>query len=76
MGSLLSSSYLEKRSHESGASVRIVFIKYSNNVEYIMWFYKTLAKAGYCSYKNLFGSPPLSFLIYKKREGGDLNYIE
>ena len=50
LGSLLSSSYLEKRSDESGAGVRIIFIKYSNNVEYIMWFFKTLAKAGYCSY--------------------------
>lgn len=34
LGSLLSSSYLEKRS--KGIGVRIVFVKYSNNVEYLM----------------------------------------
>lgn len=61
VGSLLSSSYLEKRSHESEAGVRIIFIKYGNNVEYIMWFYSTLAKAGYCSYKK----PKLYKLIAK-----------
>lgn len=61
VGSLLSSSYLEKRSHESGGGVRIIFIKYGNNVEYIMWFYLTLAKAGYCSYKK----PKLYKLIIK-----------
>ena len=51
VGSLLSSSYLERRSDELDGGVRIIFIKYSDNVEYIMWFYSTLAKAGYCSYK-------------------------
>lgn len=34
IGSLLSNSYLEKRSQ--GVGVRIVFIKHSNNVEYLM----------------------------------------
>ena len=34
VGSLLGSSYLEKRSHLS--SVRIIFIKYSDNVENLM----------------------------------------
>jgi hypothetical protein len=34
VGSLLSNSYLEKR--ENGLGVRIIFIKYSNNVEYLM----------------------------------------
>jgi len=33
IGSLLSSSYLEKRDN---GSIRIIFIKYSNNVEYLM----------------------------------------
>lgn len=51
VGSLLSSSYMERRSDELDGGVRIIFIKYSDNVESIMWFYSTLAKAGYCSYK-------------------------
>lgn len=34
VGSLLSNSYLEKR--EYGLGIRLVFIKYSNNVEYLM----------------------------------------
>lgn len=46
-GSLLSSSYLEKRSQ--GVGVRIVFVKYSNNVEYLMWFHSMFAKSGYSS---------------------------
>lgn len=45
--SLLSSSYLEKRSQ--GIGVRIVFVKYSNNVEYLMWFHSMFAKEGYSS---------------------------
>ena len=59
VGSLLSSSYLEKRSHLS--SIRIILIKYSNNAEYLMWFHLMLAKAGYCSYKR----PKLHKLIGK-----------
>lgn len=51
VGSLLSSSYMERRSDELDGGVRIIFIKYSDNVESITWFYSTLAKAGYCSYK-------------------------
>lgn len=50
VGSLLSNSYLEKRSLTS--SVRIVFIKYSNNVEYLVGFHLTLIKAGYCGNNN------------------------
>jgi len=34
VGSLLSNSYLEKREH--GLGIRIIFIMYSNNVEYLM----------------------------------------
>lgn len=58
-GSLLSNSYLEKR--ESGLGIRLVFIKYSNNVEYLMWFHSFLAKNGYCSFKK----PKLSKLVVK-----------
>jgi len=59
VGSLLSGSYLEKKSH--GLGVRIIFIKYSNNVEYLMWFHSVFAEAGYCGYKK----PKLSKLIGK-----------
>lgn len=59
IGSLLSNSYLEKRSQ--GVGVRIVFIKHSNNVEYLMWFHSMLAKAGYSSNKK----PKLYKLIGK-----------
>lgn len=47
IGSLLTGSYLEKRSQ--GLGVRIVFVKHSNNVEYLMWFHSMLVKAGYSS---------------------------
>ena len=57
VGSLLSNSYLEKR--ENGLGVRIIFIKYSNNVEYLMWFHSFFAEKGYCSNKK----PKLSKLI-------------
>ena len=57
VGSLLSNSYLEKREH--GLGIRIIFIKCSNNVEYLMWFHSFLAKKGYCSSKK----PKLSKLI-------------
>lgn len=59
VGSLLSSSYLEKR--PNGLGVRIIFVQYSNNMEYLMWFHSVLAKAGYCSYKK----PKISKLIVK-----------
>ena len=49
VGSLLSNSYLEKR--KSGLGIRIVFIKCSNNVEYLMWFHSVLSDNGYCSNK-------------------------
>jgi len=58
VGSLLSSSYLEKREHPGNTTyatgTRIIFIKYSNNVEYLMWFHSVFAlpKAGYCNPKN------------------------
>jgi hypothetical protein len=57
VGSLLINSYLEKREH--GLGIRIIFIKCSNNVEYLMWFHSFLAKKGYCSSKK----PKLSKLI-------------
>lgn len=57
VGSLLSNSYLEKREY----GVRIIFIKYSSNVEYLMWFHSWLASQGYCSNKK----PKLSKLIGK-----------
>lgn len=47
IGSLLGSSYLEK--NERG--VRIVFIKCSGNVEYLMQFYNHLNTVGYCKPK-------------------------
>jgi LAGLIDADG DNA endonuclease family/LAGLIDADG endonuclease len=51
IGSLLSNSYLENR--ESGLGIRIVFIKFSKNVEYLMWFHSKLVSFGYCSNKKL-----------------------
>lgn len=59
IGSLLSFSYLEKRDY--GLGIRIVFIKYSNNVEYLMWFHSFLVEKGYCSNKK----PKFSKLIGK-----------
>lgn len=62
VGSLLSGSYLEKRDNRLGT--RIIFIKYSNNVEYLMSFHSTLANTGYCSFKK----PKLSKLIGKENK--------
>ena len=59
VGSLLSNSYLEKR--EYGLGIRIIFVKWSNNVEYLMWFHSALVNAGYCSFKR----PRLYKLISK-----------
>jgi LAGLIDADG DNA endonuclease family len=47
IGSLLGFSYMEKH----GLGFRIVFIKLSNNVEYLSKFYSFFAKNGYCSLK-------------------------
>ena len=33
--------------------IRVIFIKCSNNVEYLMWFQSFLAKRGYCSHNKL-----------------------
>lgn len=57
VGSLLSSSYLEKREQSLSSktfgveteTIRIIFIKYSDNVEYLMWFHSVFARAGYCN---------------------------
>jgi len=59
IGSLLSISYLEKRSQ--GVGVRIVFVKYSNNVEYLMWFHSMFANAGYSS-----SNPPKLYKLIGK----------
>jgi hypothetical protein len=47
IGSLLGFSYMEKH----GLGFRIVFIKLSNNVEYLRNFHSFFAKNGYCSFK-------------------------
>jgi hypothetical protein len=47
IGSLLGFSYMEK----PGLGFRIVFIKLSNNVEYLSNFHSFFAKNGYCSFK-------------------------
>lgn len=59
VGSLLSNTYLDKRKYVSG--IRIIFVKCSNNVEYLMWFHSFLAKRGYCSHNK----PKLYKLITK-----------
>lgn len=60
IGSLLGSSYLEK--NERG--VRIVFIKCSGNVEYLMQFYNHLNTVGYCKPKK----PGLNKVISKNNK--------
>ena len=57
IGSLLSNSYMEKH----GLGFRIVFIKWSRNVEYLMNFHSFFANNGYCSNKK----PKMSKLIGK-----------
>jgi hypothetical protein len=57
IGSLLSNSYTEKH----GLGFRIVFIKCSRNVEYLMKFHSLFANSGYCSNKK----PKLSKLVGK-----------
>ena len=57
IGSLLSNSYMEKH----GLGFRIVFIKCSRNIEYLMKFHSFFANKGYCSSKK----PKLSKLIGK-----------
>jgi hypothetical protein len=46
VGSLLSISYLEKI---EGVGTRIVFIKYGNNVEYLIKAHFMLSQSGYCN---------------------------
>jgi len=57
VGSLLSNSYMEKH----GLGFRIVFIKCSRNVEYLMKFHAFFANNGYCSKKK----PKMSKLVGK-----------
>lgn len=57
IGSLLSNSYMEKH----GLGFRIVFIKCSRNVEYLMKFHSFFANNGYCSNKK----PKMSKLVGK-----------
>ena len=42
----LSNAFFEKRKN---GLIRILFIKCSNNVEYLTWFHKIFVKTGYCS---------------------------
>jgi len=60
IGSLLGNSYLEK--NEKG--VRIIFIKCSENIEYLMNFYFYLSKTGYCKAKK----PRLNKVISKNNK--------
>jgi len=60
VGSLLGNSYMEK--NEKG--VRIVFIKCSDNIEYLMQYYSYLINMGYCKLKK----PGLNKLISKKNK--------
>nr|YP_009364312.1 LAGLIDADG endonuclease [Ophiocordyceps sinensis]ARF03388.1 LAGLIDADG endonuclease [Ophiocordyceps sinensis] len=60
IGSLLGNSYLEK--NEKG--VRIIFIKCSGNIEYLMQFYNYLNSIGYCKSKK----PNLNKVISKKNK--------
>ncbi len=60
IGSLLGNSYMEK--NEKG--VRIVFIKCSDNIEYLMKFYNCLSNTGYCKSKK----PVLNKVISKKNK--------
>ena len=57
IGSLLSNSYMEKH----GLGFRIVFIKRSRSVEYLMKFHSFFANNGYCSKKK----PKMSKLVGK-----------
>ena len=60
IGSLLGNSYLEK--NEKG--IKIVLIKCSVNIEYLMKFYNYLNSAGYCKSKK----PGLSKVIVKNNK--------
>ena len=60
IGSLLGNSYLEK--NEKG--IRIVFIKCSGNIEYLIKFYSHLSKIGFCKIKK----PVLNKVISKNNE--------
>ena len=60
VGSLLGNSYLEK----DKKGVRMVFIKCSGNIEYLVKFYNSLIKLGYCKSKK----PVLNKIISKKNK--------
>ena len=60
VGYLLGNSYLEK----DKKGVRMVFIKCSGNIEYLVKFYNSLIKLGYCKSKK----PVLNKIISKKNK--------
>ncbi|OTA73782.1 hypothetical protein M434DRAFT_88550, partial [Hypoxylon sp. CO27-5] len=60
IGSLLGNSYMEK--NEKG--VRIVFIKCSGNIEYLIQFFNYLSNIGYCKSKK----PKLNKVISKNNK--------
>jgi hypothetical protein len=76
IGSLLGNSYLDK--NEKG--VRVVFIKCSGNIEYLMQFYNYLSSIGYCKPKkpglNKVISKNNKLLYYWKEESYYLTHFE
>lgn len=60
VGSLLGNSYLEK--NEKG--IRFIFIKCSNNIEYLMKFFNFIVNMGYCKAKK----PKLNKIISKNNK--------
>ena len=64
VGSILSNSTMEEHIKPGGKGIRIIFKKYSNNVEYLIKFHTLLAQSGYCNPKR----PRLYKLIGKKNK--------
>lgn len=66
VGSLLNSSSMEKVFNSKNGTIRIrlIFIKYSNNVEYLIKVHSILAQSGYCNTKR----PRLYKYIGKKNK--------
>ena len=60
IGSLLGNSYMSK----SYSGIMITFIKCSDNIEYLMWFHKSMVCSGYCSSKK----PRLNKIIFKNNK--------
>lgn len=80
IGSLLSISYLEKR--DNGSGIRIVFIKYSNNVEYLIHHHSVFALCGFCNYKRPAvhkligkGNKVFYYITYKTYSFTNLNWL-